>query len=127
MFNLHRGKQQPADPLNASPKGRLGSRQEQEAEQRMKLDQLRKIIQTYLTVKQLENSLYMTCVKKCVNIEDDLLNDKETSCLKDCHQKISLYMKIAKEVYKDEKGGASEVYATIQKASDPSSSKRKNM
>ena len=49
----------------------------------------------------MENSFYMNCTKLCVNLGDEWLNDKERTCLNDCNNKISSYLKIAKEQFKN--------------------------
>jgi len=46
---------------------------------------------------QAKNSMKVTCLKKCLILKDDeeLLTDPETTCLQNCGQKMSEYLKIA--------------------------------
>lgn len=58
-------------------------------------------IQYYLLIYQsildLENYYYTRCTSMCVNLKEDLLNDKERECLNDCNRKISKYIGIARK------------------------------
>jgi len=52
-----------------------------------------------LKVKELENSLYMHCMRECCNLNDDLVFDKEKNCLENCNSKLMKIREVLKKKY----------------------------
>jgi hypothetical protein len=52
-------------------------------------------------ILELENHFYLKCTNYCSDYHDDLLNDKERTCLSDCNKKIRKFVQIARKQFAD--------------------------
>ncbi|KAL4441402.1 hypothetical protein ABPG74_013697 [Tetrahymena malaccensis] len=62
-----------------------------------KLSVLQNKQDTFIALKKLENNLYNQCFKKCLKLDDQLLQDEERDCLTNCNSKIVQFLQISKE------------------------------
>lgn len=47
----------------------------------------------------MEDTFYQKCTDSCIDLSNEWMNDKERQCLTDCNNKITKFVKIAKENY----------------------------
>jgi len=52
-----------------------------------------------IKVKELENSLYIRCMKECCNLGDDTVYEKEKNCLENCNSKLIKFREVFQKTY----------------------------
>ncbi len=102
MFNLHRGKS--SSDRNQSFPQKKGKKMT-EAEMMEQASKINQLFENLIEIKVLNNKFQDKCIKDCIKFEESsnnyLLDAEEKDCLKNCLGKISPFMKIARETFKE--------------------------
>lgn len=102
MFNLHRGK---TAPERHQPAPHKRGKKQTEAEMMEQASKINLLFENLIEIKVLSNKFQMKCIKDCLKFDEDsnnnYLDTDERDCLRNCLTKITPFMKIARETFKE--------------------------
>ncbi len=101
MYNMHRGKHSNNPSNGPQNQSRRRLTPEEEAKIREKAQFAQNLLIAFFEIKELEKKISNKCLDSCLTFEESALEDNERECLKNCASKITPFMKLAKNILKE--------------------------
>lgn len=100
MYNLHRGKTS-HNPNPQPSRRRMTPAEEAKLKEQERLAQ--NLLIAFFEFKDLDKKITSCCLNSCLDLdkEEKNLEDNEKECLKNCRSKIPPFMKMAKNIFKE--------------------------